>query len=186
MDASATNLDWAVRPLNRLVPDPLVRATAPEDPPHVRRIEPIARSQPDSALHDAFPPGAEASAKGAEFSAPSSLGPSVSNNVTPVKPSPPAPVSLDPRECQQMAKAKSISSSPAPSPQHTPSEPFAVNPPGSPSPPSQESGVQLYVQAAPLDRVRIRRSERHPGGCAQEMKPSLEEAMVLRDQKHDT
>ena len=36
------------------VSEPLVSATPPGDPPHVRGIEPIAKSQPDSALRDVF------------------------------------------------------------------------------------------------------------------------------------
>ena len=36
------------------VPEPLVSATPPGDPPHVHGIEPIAKSQPDSALRDVF------------------------------------------------------------------------------------------------------------------------------------
>ena len=123
---------------------------------------------------------------GADFAVPSSSSPSASNWAPLAKPSPPARAPPDPRECRLVAKAKSISFSPAPPPQHAPSELFTVNLSGSASPPSQERSAHPFVQGAPLCRVRIPRSGRHPGGRSQDMMPEAEEVSAPHELRQDS
>ena len=104
----------------------------------------------------------------------------------PAKPPPPLSVSRDPRECRNMANAKSISSSPAPSPQSSPSDPFTVNLPGSASTPYKECSAHPHPQVAPLDRARINRSGRHLIECTQDLATKVAEITAHRDQKEDS
>ena len=115
--------DWAAQSLGIAVPDPVVRATPPEDPPHVRSTEPIASSQPDSTTHDISPSGAKATTKETDCAVPSSLAQPVSDIMALVKPPPPVSLLLGPRDCQHLAGTKSIPSSPEPTPPPAPSEP---------------------------------------------------------------
>ena len=112
---------------NIIVPEPLVPATPADDPPYVHVLEPIMEDQSSNTSHVVFPSGAKTPPKEADFAVPSSSSLSASNNTPLAKPLSPASVSPCPRECQHVAKAKFLPSSPAPSPQPAPSEPFSVN-----------------------------------------------------------
>ena len=138
--------------LSMTVPGPLVGATHSNDPRHVRGIDPVTKSQPSATMNGALPSGAEVSPQKTGYAVPSLSPP----------PAPPAPLSPAPHGRQQVAKAKSISLSPAPSPELAPSEPFTESLSESAPPPPHEGSVQPSAQRGPMSPVRFRRSERHP------------------------
>ena len=142
----------------------------------------MTKSRTGATLQDVLPSGVKASPQRTDPAGPSSSSPVVFANTPLVKPPVPAPVSHAPRECRQEAKPTFLSPPRAPPPGPAPSEPFAVNPSESASPPPQQRSALLYPQGAPLGRVRIRRSERHPEGRAQDVPPEVAETWSPHDQ----
>ena len=100
-------------------------------------------------------------------------------------PHPPTSKSLDKLEFRNLAVAKSVSYSPAPPPQSSPSALSAVNLSESASVPYMEGSAQLLSRADPSDRVRTKRLVRYPRGCAQGTALKVEEALVTRDRTQD-
>ena len=80
---------------------------------------------------------------------------------------------------------KSISSPPAPPLQLSPSEPFTVDLAESAPTPDQERGAHPLPRVAPLYRVRIQLSGRHPSECATDMTTKVEEVVAPRDKAQD-
>ena len=109
---------------------------------------------------------------------PSSLASSVFNSMAPAKPPPLTPVSLDTRECQNSAKAKSIPSSP--------SGPFTVNLSEVRPCHTWRAARTPSFQLPRRICVNIKCSDRHAGECAQDMITKVGKVTLPRDRTQDS